>query len=245
MNTTFYKQGAAHALRTCLLKTAGNELAKARARADLTSLTLGLGGLGLAAGGHALESALTPTNARRINWISELRKKIELPQDISVRKDLKNWLLSHYNPQTRTIHIKSEIPPAVLAHEMGHASGGLRDAFHKAIRMTRVPALLMASMAPTLQTSGVKPDSTAWNIATYGPAALMTPTLAEEARASYRALRALHSVGGRSAMLRGILSLLPAFSTYAIGASAPIVSGAIIRGAYNKEKSAQPLASSH
>lgn len=196
---------------------------------------LGLVGLGLAVGGHALEGALTPADAQRVDWISKLRKEIELPHEIQVKKDLKNWLTSHYNPQTKTIHVESVIPPGVLAHEMGHASGGMRDAFHKAIKVTRIPAFLGAGLAPILQSSGIEPDTAAWNVATYGPAALMAPTLAEEARASYRALKALRGIGGRGAMLRGILSLLPAFSTYVAGAGAPILSGALIRKAYDKE----------
>lgn len=234
MNKESYEQGAACAIRECLFPkmAAADDLAPARSRAEMLNMLFGGGALGLAVGGHALEKKLMPESAARTKWIPKLREAIQLPSDIKVETGLRSWLLSHYDPKTKTIRVKSDIPPGVLAHEMGHASGAMRDTLHKTIKYTRIPALMGATLAPMFQTSGMEPGSAEWNAVTYGPAALMAPTLAEEARASYRALKALNRVGGRGAMLRGILSLLPAFGTYAAGAAAPIVSGSIIRKAY-------------
>lgn len=86
-------------------------------------------------------------------------------------------------------------PSAVVAHELGHASGKL-PGWYKGLqafsRGAGTPLGLAAGLGGAL---ALDPESTAAKAAPYAPVALAAPMLAEETRATWRGLRALKAAG--------------------------------------------------
>lgn len=195
--------------------------------ANLATIGLPLGALGIAMGGHALEKRLTPANVME-NLESKLRQSMEVPSDVKVTYGGKP-LEAFFSPDAKTVRVSKETAPSVFSHEMGHASG--KSFIHKYPQIyTHSRNLAGLALAPALISNlYTDPDSTAANIAKYAPGVLATPALYEEARASLRGLKGLSHVGGKGAVLRGLVPLLGAFGTYGSLAAAPIVGEKVMR----------------
>lgn len=210
-----------------LVKTADSHLDRGEALAatGLATAGLGLGAGGLFRGGHALERALTPVDSHLGHGLAEpLRGAMNASKDLSLGT-VPTFAGSHYNPSARAVNVSHSSAPSVLAHELGHATGkNIPWGLYAASKGLGGIGAIGAMIGQAFTDSG----STADNAITYAPAAISLPFLAEEARASMRGLRGLHRVGGKGMALRGLLSLLPAFGTYALSAGAPIISGKIM-----------------
>lgn len=202
----------------------------------LATTGLGLGSMGATMGGMALEHRLTPERLRGHDTVEKLRKAIRLPKTTAVNvRDYLEPLESHYIPagtipgSDASINVARKTPLSVLSHEMGHGSGKLRVTGKTAPLFGATKMLGVNALIPSLITQAIaEPGGTVSNVARYAPAALMAPSFLEEMRASLRGMRALGRVGGKGAVAKGLLSLLPALATYAIPAVSPIVGGKII-----------------
>lgn len=209
------------------------------AAALLTRPALGAATTLGAFGGVALEKALHQNAAGSGampsgNLVKKLRQATQLPGSISVRMSVRHPLQSRYEFLKDLIHTAPSAPPGIVAHEMGHASG--RPLIpHIGTSILGRAGKILAPLA-TLGLA-VSPDSPAAPVMKYGPAVLLAPEIMEEGRASLRALRALHSIGGKGAVGRGLLSLIPAFGTYLGAAATPIVASQFFEGT-QKEGSA-------
>lgn len=128
-----------------------------------------------------------------------------------------------YVPKTNTIFLANSNSPAALAHELGHASGGLgKKLLQSSPLRLGVTGLGIGAALKALSDVKAADKSTntkeqaellrsGRNFATASSAALAGPLLLEEARANMHALKAAPT-GSRLALLR---KLGPGFSTYA------------------------------
>lgn len=140
--------------------------------------------------------------------IKELEKAIELPSGVGRVKTVDGGVAS-FQRNMKTIFHHPNAPLSAIAHEMGHASGKaiptkLRELAGKAA----LPVLAVAVGSQLYD-----PDSTAARLAVAAPAIAMLPELAEEGRASLRAMKALKAIGKNKGALK---LLLPAFGSYAM-----------------------------
>jgi len=225
----YYELGVKRAFQD-LVKTAGsevdNELKGLHAGLGVASGT-GVASLGAVAGGHALERKLTDA-AERSRLVGALKKNMPLRKGVTIHTDAPSFLLSRFDPSEKRISVSSKPTPSVLAHEMGHASGK-RMAGGNVLQMgSRITGKYGVPVSLIAQ-AFTDPDSTTTKALQYGPSIAMIPMLAEELRASTRAAIALKRLGGKGAMLRGLLSLVPAFGTYAATASSPLWGGKIVQ----------------
>ena len=158
-----------------------------------------------------------------------LQKVMHLPEDIEIRL-ADSMLKSHFDPINRVIRTDYPISPGILAHEMGHASGlaAKRPLWH-AIPIGGKILGMPAAAASLIAQAYTDPGSTATKAWRYAPAALLTPTILEEIRASSRALQGLYRAGGKGAMLKGLLPLVPALGTYLAAAGLPIFGGKLVQ----------------
>ena len=199
---------------------------------------IGLGGTGLALGGEALERRLTPKELRMgAGTIEKLRKAMNVPKEVAVaRGAVDKALQSGFDPIRKKVLVPyRKVSPGILAHELGHASGKRMFGGTKLQMLSRGVGKLGAGLA-TLGQIYTDPESTATKILQYGPGVAMLPALGEELRASFRGLKGLKRLGGKGAMLRGLLSTVPAFATYAATAATPLLAGKAIHHYTGKDK---------
>ncbi len=118
--------------------------------------------------------------------------------------------------------------PAVLAHEYGHLTGskGLHKFYHPSMRMMSLSAPLSAAVAGATTDPNESAAKGLGKGALKGAAISLlaaAPHLAEEARASIRAMRGMRAAGATPAMLaKGRSQLTQAFLTYL---ATPVVKG--------------------
>ena len=196
-----------------------------------------LGALGIAGAGGLAERKLSGGVASP-EFTKKLRGAMRVPADVKIQEPPINlfrsnpikesFLGSHFNPETKSVHVPKEtVPKGILAHELGHASGkvflgkNVQGVSRLLGGSLGVPISLIAQMY-------TDPDSTATKAFRYAPGAIMAPALIEEIRASAKGLRGLSRVGGKGAALKGLLSTLPGFASYAAMAAAPIYGGKAI-----------------
>jgi len=199
--------------------------------ANITSYAIPLASLGVAHAGHAVEQRYTP-EAIRGNLEASLRKAMNASPELRVRYGTKPFG-AYFNPSTNTVNVAHNPAPSIFAHEMGHATG-------KPIsnRLYGASKILGPGTVPlSLLVQGfTDPDSPTATVARYTPGVLGAPMLYEEARASLRGLKALHQIGGKGAVIRGLLPLLGAFGTYGATAISPIVGGKILQHMMHQKK---------
>ena len=203
----------------------------------LAVLGMGVAPMALAHGSMASGLAGAPASEE---LVEQLARRINLPKDVVLRDyaqspiapgwhnlwgrvENPHYIPGEFDPSGKpSIYTSKKTPAAVLAHEMGHASG------------RSVPLPLIAGgkalgglgiLGSALAMPHLDPEGTAAKTIPYAAAGMWAPVLAEEARASARAMKALPA-GMR---LRGLLGLLPAFMTYAGGAGAAYAIPEIIR----------------
>lgn len=134
------------------------------------------------------------------------------------KKDALKQLGVKYKPNMIIIG-KGANNPAVLAHEMGHASLN-KNILGRIIQST--PGRLafkgtnaLPALGIGLATGASKNEKTR-EYGKYAPAILAAPTLVSEAGASLSGLHKIHKAGGKGKdLLNAGLVLLPAFGTYA------------------------------
>lgn len=150
-----------------------------------------------------------------------LRKAMKIDPAVSVFRDQESHLSSHYNPTTKEVRVARKPSPYVLSHEFGHATGKRLLPLIAADKLLRVGKLgLLTSTAFT------DPEGTLSKATPYLIGAAGLPLLAEEARASYKGLKGLKTIGRGKGAWR---TLLPALGTYAAGTTLPAVAAEIIR----------------
>jgi len=128
----------------------------------------------------------------------------------------------HFNPATRTISLRPRTSAAVAAHELGHATG--RNVPLKAYGVSK---RVVYGGAPMLANVFLDPESRAAKAMPWVGAAGSLPVLAEEGRATWRAMKALRRAG--LSRWTGVKQLAPAFGTYLLGAAVPAVGAELVR----------------
>jgi len=185
----------------------------------------------LARGSHALDKSITAEGDLGAKLQRPLRKHMDVPKNVRVSASSSTGDLgSFFDPERNRIGVGRQSVPSSLAHELGHASGWRvpHKLYGASLRLGNLAAL---ASIPAQAIAGR--DSAVQPYLRYAPAALLSPVLVEEARASLRALRGLHAVKGWGGVGHGLLSLLPSFGTYAGLAATPIVAGEVM-DAYRK-----------
>ncbi len=141
----------------------------------------------------------------------------------------------HYDPVENVVSVRPTSHRSVLAHELGHATPpkGLSRLMMKGYGPARLASALLAPALvsgalyygsdDSLQTEeDALRDISRAQALMGGTAALATPFLWEEARATKNATKYLNELFGRREAMKGLARLMPAYATYlAAGAAAP------------------------
>ena len=157
--------------------------------------------------------------------------------DFVTQKDIP----AHYNPSRRRIAIDPKDRISTLAHEIGHATG--RNSILRQIKSGKLQGLNLYGASKLFGLYGMFPlvaggvamgdtsfkkskedevkQLTKGQIALGAGSSLYAPVLAEEARASKRALQMMHKIQGFKGVRKGLGNLLPAFGTYAAAGLGP------------------------
>lgn len=195
----------------------------------LATIGAGAGLTGLALGGQALERGLTPAASQK-GLEPALRQHMEVPKDVRVWRTAPSALRAGYSPKARVVQLPKKVAPGIMAHEFGHASGKhIPEIPH--LRQLGPRAVIPLALLSQLYTD---PGSTATKALQYGPAALMAPMVAEEARASMRGVRGIYRAKGVGAAVRSLLSTVPALGTYAGMALTPLLVGKLMHSYMKK-----------
>lgn len=153
------------------------------------------------------------------------------------------------SPRDKKIYLNPESDPAVIAHEIGHGTGGelraistasaLATKVGKTARIMSVafPTMVMVSTLDRSFATKQELEDRAKFLNRVGllTAAAQVPQLAEEAMASSEALTYLARVGATKAELdeKILKRLVPMFATYAVPAAIPFVAASILRSKAN------------
>lgn len=120
---------------------------------------------------------------------------------------------------------------AILSHELGHATGKLSKSkpYQVAAGVGRLGMITgpLASIGSAYMGSKNEDGGKLEKAVTYGPAAIATPALFEEGRASARGLNMIRKADGLKAALKAAPKLGLAGSTYAALAGAPIIANRV------------------
>lgn len=135
--------------------------------------------------------------------------------------------------------------PGIAAHEMGHLSGRAVNSklYNKVQALSRVGAgggvLGLASSVPAAYMSATsaskdpedksKGQEMIRKGVTYGPGAVMAPTLFEEGRASTKGFNLLRKTRGLRTALKSLPTMGAGFGTYATAAALPIIAASIAK----------------
>lgn len=213
-----------------MIKTAiSNSDTERYQKAYLAQLGLGtgttLGAYGLVAVLNALENKLQVGRPELIEKIKETMT----PPGFTIKENLPSFLSKSF-PSRKLVMVSKKTAPSILAHELNHAKGFLGGDILQNIGwhggLQGAPLALVAQMF-------TEPGSTATNIFRYAPAVLSAPVIAEEIRASAKALAKLKELGGKGAMLKGIPTLAVGLGSYIAGATLPIWGGKIVQNIIN------------
>lgn len=159
---------------------------------------------------------------------SEEKAKKKLVEDVLTKREgLKrlglNTVNPMYVPKTNTIYLSNSSSPMALAHELGHASGGVGKAILQSSpfrfgavglgALSGIKALRDLKKADQLTDRDEQAEKlrSARNYSALAGAGIAGPTLLEEARANLHALKAAPQ-GSRAALLK---KLSPGYMTYA------------------------------
>ena len=135
--------------------------------------------------------------------------------------------------------------PEFLAHELGHVAVRRSPLMAKLLNVGRAGGPLAGAVGAGLLAANEDPDSTAVKAAPLVAAAGMAPTLADEAAASYKGMKALRGLGklGPQQLSQARGNLLRAFGTYGMAAGGMAAVPALL-GARRRRLKAQQAAES-
>jgi hypothetical protein len=136
----------------------------------------------------------------------------------SIGRRIRHGAAAFYNPESHSVVAPDKI--SFMAHELGHSTapkyhaGAGGKAFWMTQGITRKLAPGMAALAPGV-VGAAKGHENVQDIATYAPAAVAAPMVAEEARASLKGLNYIRKSHGMGKALRAAVPLGLAGASYA------------------------------
>lgn len=214
---------------------------------DAAAAALGALGISLAARELTKGTISAPSGEGPLEGMEPLAQRMRREHGTRIQvADLPD----HYDPVENVVSVRPTSHRAVLAHEMGHATPpkGLSRLMMKGYGPARLasalltPALVSGALYygsdDSLQTEedAIRDASRAQALAG-GTAALATPFLWEEARATKNATKYLNELFGSREAMRGLARLMPAYATYlAAGAGAPALGIAMLASKKRKLK---------
>ena len=191
------------------------------------------------------------TEGEMTRYVKEMASKMEVPS-VGVQSESGKWN-PFYDPNSKSVNVPTRSRDAIIAHELGHAKNDfvleskskfLRVPHQTLQALSRVGSMI--SLVPTLDAAARDEKMS------YTPgvvqAIISSPMIAEEAAASARATAHLIKQHGAGKGVWKSLPLLPAFTTYAAIAGAPLLVTYLRRrmaekAALLKEKKSYVLAS--